>query len=98
MVLCVTMGFRVLGSRFSVQGSGLNSEPQNRRISNRRISKDGIASLVLFYKIDRIPYFDPPPAEYSEFDIQYFLFKNFAGLESYFQSINHLTNQLHFSS
>jgi hypothetical protein len=27
-----------------------NSEPQNSRISNRRISKDGVASLNLFLK------------------------------------------------
>jgi hypothetical protein len=81
MVLCVTMGFRVLGSRFSVQGSGLDSEPQNRRISNRRISKDGIASLVLFYKIDRIPYFD---IRYSEFDI--FFLKTLQGWNIFDQS------------
>jgi hypothetical protein len=36
--------------------------------------KDGIATLYPFYKIDRIHYFDPPPAEYSEFDIRYSLF------------------------
>jgi len=41
------------------------------RMSNRRISKDGIATLCLFYKIDRIPYFD---IRYSEFDIRYLLF------------------------
>jgi hypothetical protein len=29
---------------------GLNGEPQNSRIANRRISKDGIASLNLFIK------------------------------------------------
>jgi len=34
-----------------------NSEPQNSRISNRRISKDGFAALGLF-KIDRIHSFD----------------------------------------
>jgi len=31
----------------SMAGPGLNSEPQNRRITNRRISKDGIAALCL---------------------------------------------------
>ena len=31
----------------------VKSEPQNRRISNRRMSKGGFASLSLFYKIDR---------------------------------------------
>jgi hypothetical protein len=30
-----------------------NSEPQNRRIMNRRISKGGFAALSLFYKKDR---------------------------------------------
>jgi hypothetical protein len=30
--------------------------------------KDGIASLCLFYEIDRIPYFD---IRYSKFDIRY---------------------------
>jgi hypothetical protein len=30
-----------------------DSEPQNRRISNRRISKGGFALLSLFFKIDR---------------------------------------------
>ena len=55
------------GSRFWVQT--LNSEPQNRRIMNRRISKGGFALglrsqfgevglLNLFYKIDRIHSFD----------------------------------------
>ena len=40
----------------------------NRRISNRRISKDGIATLCLFYKIDKIPSFDTcPPEEDSIF-------------------------------
>ena len=56
----------VQGSRFGAppfglrphkQGSGfkgsLNSEPQNRRIMNRRMSKGGFALLSLFYKIDR---------------------------------------------
>ncbi len=41
------------------------------RISNRRISKVGIATLYLFYKIDRIHYFD---IRYSGFDIRYSLF------------------------
>jgi hypothetical protein len=41
----------VQGSGF--KGSGLNSEPQNRRIMNRRMSKGGFALLNLFYKIDR---------------------------------------------
>ena len=39
-----------------------NSEPQNSRITNRRISKGGFATLSLFYKIDRIPSFDIRPA------------------------------------
>jgi len=49
------------------------------RISHRRISKGGIASLYLYLiKIDRrIPYFDPPPAEHSLFDIRYSLFQSF---------------------
>jgi hypothetical protein len=34
-------------SAASIVGPGLNSEPQNRRISNRRISKYGIAALCL---------------------------------------------------
>jgi len=46
------------------------SEPQNRRIMNRRISKEGIATLVLFLaKIDRIPSFD---RRHSLFDIRFF--------------------------
>jgi hypothetical protein len=44
----------------------LNSEPQNSRISNRRISKGGFATLSLFYKkIEYLP---------STFDIRYSLF------------------------
>jgi len=40
------------------------SEPQNRRIMNRRISKEGIATLILFLaKIDRISYFDIRPRQ-----------------------------------
>jgi hypothetical protein len=50
----------VQGSGF--KGSGLNSEPQNRRIMNRRMSKGGFALLNLFYKIDRIHSFDIRPA------------------------------------
>ena len=34
------------------------SEPQNRRISNNRISKGGVAALYLFSTIDRIHSFD----------------------------------------
>ena len=38
------------------------------RISDRRMSKDGFASLSLFYKIDRMPAFY---IRYSLFDIRY---------------------------
>jgi hypothetical protein len=63
---------KVSGVRFQVSAVALipntlyetsperNSEPQNRRISNRRILKGGFASVsfFLFYRIDRIPSFD----------------------------------------
>ena len=75
--------------KFHTRGSGvqgLNSEPQNRRITNRslrraqscRISKGGIPTLYLFYKIDRstqklttgrIHSFD---IRHSLFDIRFF--------------------------
>jgi len=52
----------------------LKSEPQNRRILNRRISKGGIATLFLFLaKIDRIPYFG---IRRSIFIIRFFIFLN----------------------
>ena len=41
------------------------------RISNRRMSKGGIALLSLFNKIDRIHYID---IHYSIFDIRFFIF------------------------
>jgi hypothetical protein len=44
------------------------AEPQNIEY---RMSKGGIATLGLFYKIDRIPSFD---IRYSVFDIRFFLF------------------------
>jgi hypothetical protein len=46
----------------------------NRRITNDdgRMTKDGIATLSHFYKIDRMPYFD---IRNSLFDIRYSLFK-----------------------
>jgi hypothetical protein len=43
-------------------------EPQNRRISNSRISKGEVAALHLFSKIDRIHSFDILD---SKFDIRY---------------------------
>jgi len=53
------MGYRVLEQR--------TAEPQNIKC---RMSKDGIASLFLFFvKIDRIPYFE---IRYSLFDIRFF--------------------------
>ncbi|CAB1080583.1 hypothetical protein D1AOALGA4SA_8263 [Olavius algarvensis Delta 1 endosymbiont] len=44
------------------------------RISNRRMSKGGIALLSLLNKIDRIHYFD---IRHSLFDIRYSLFRSF---------------------
>jgi hypothetical protein len=50
------LGFRSHKQGSNIQKSavqGLNSEPQNRRMMNRRISKGGFALLNLFYKKDR---------------------------------------------
>ena len=44
------------------------------RITNRRMSKGGIAPLSHLYKIDRIPYF---VIRHSLFDIRYSLFQSF---------------------
>jgi len=47
----------------------VKSEPQNRRISNIECRRVGSLRSVIFYKIDRIPYFD---IRYSLFDILFF--------------------------
>ncbi len=47
----------------------VKSEPQNRRISNIECRRVGSLRSVIFYKIDRIPYFD---IRYSLFDIRFF--------------------------
>ena len=52
----------------------VKSEPQNRRISNIECRRVGSLRSVIFYKIDRIPYFD---IRYSLFDIRYSLFQSF---------------------
>jgi len=66
----------------SIAGLGLNSEPQNRGITNRRISKGGFASLNLYYRIDRSTLSSDPEAldgqitflRHSIFMIRYSLF------------------------
>jgi len=57
----------------SMAGPGLNSEPQNSRIMNRRISKDRIAALCPFNQYKSIEFLPSTfDLRYSVFDIRFF--------------------------